>query len=241
MRSTAMKRVFYLDLIRVISTIMIVCCHFSVCYQQFDISGWNNFLLDFANTDTGKLGVYLFFMISGAALIIKYENKLLLSEFYKKRWLSLFPLMYCSWIVFYFFSVFQNGGNFLYNGNFLRVFWTLIGMDYYLGGMVPTYAIVGEWFTGAIIICYLVFPVLRIAYRNNLSYYAISVFLFSLYLINCFIIPLPHPTNVESPFVDLFYFWIGMMFVKEKNWIRQIPPLVFACDINPNTSCTKSI
>ena len=61
------NRVLWLDIIRVVSTVMIVCCHFSVCYQQFNISGYSNFLLNFANTDTGKIGVYLFFMVSGLA------------------------------------------------------------------------------------------------------------------------------------------------------------------------------
>ena len=217
------NRVFYLDMIRVLSTVMIVCCHFSVCYVQFSIGGFHNFFLDFANTDTGKIGVYLFFMISGAALITGYEEKLPLVKFYKKRWLSLFPLLYLAWLLFYLITVVQNGGNFTYNGSLLRVCWTLIGMDGYLGGMVPTYALVGEWFTGAIIICYLLFPLLQRAYRNHYSYLGTSVLLYALYLTNIYLYPLPHPVNIESPFVDVFYFWIGMMLVKEQKWVKQIP------------------
>lgn len=221
------KQLFHLDLIRVLSTFLIVCCHFSVAFMQYNISGFNNYLFSFANTDSGKLGVYLFFMLSGASLIYNYGDKFSVIQFYKKRWVRIFSLFYLAWLVFYIIKVIEVK-SFLYNGSVLRMFWTLVGLDYYLGGMYSTYAIVGEWFTGAIIVIYVIFPLLRLLYKYKMSYYLTSIILYILYLVNFFIIPLPHPTNTETIFVDIFYFWIGMMFIKEGEKVKRIPifPLI---------------
>lgn len=122
--------IFHFDLIRVLSIILIVCCHFSVCYTQYNIGGFNNFLLYFANTDSGKIGVCLFFMLSGASLIYNYDNEdFSWKNFYKKRYLKIFPSFYLAWLLFYIFKVWETK-NVLYNGSALRIVWTLVGLDY---------------------------------------------------------------------------------------------------------------
>lgn len=226
------EKLFHLDLVRVLSTFLIVCCHFSVSFTQYNIGGFSNYLLNFANTDTGKLGVYLFFMISGSTLIYNYDDNFSIKQFYKKRWIRIFPLFYLTWIIFYLIKVIEVQ-NFLFNGDIIRMFWTIIGLDYYVVGVYPTYAIVGEWFTGAIIIIYIIFPLLRLLYKHKLSYYSTSIILYVLYLINNFIAPLPHPSNVETIFVDIFYFWIGMMLIKAKDMVKTIPPLLLVIPLVP--------
>ncbi|WP_315072959.1 acyltransferase [uncultured Clostridium sp.] len=217
------EKMFCFDLIRVLSTFLIVCCHFSVAFSQYNISGFSNYLLNFANSDSGKLGVYLFFMISGSTLIYNYQgDEFSILQFYKKRWIRIFPLFYLAWILFYFIKVMEVK-NFLFNGSITRFRWTIMGIDYYVGGMYPTYAIVGEWFTGAIIVIYVIFPLLRLLYKHSLLYYITSIVLYILYLVNFFIFPLPHTTNVETVFVDIFYFWVGMVLIKERESLKNIP------------------
>lgn len=157
----------YFDLIRVFSTFLIVSCHFSFCFVQYNISGFNNFFLYTANTDAGKVGVYLFFMLSGGGLAYNYaKEKFDIISYYKKRWLKIFPLFYLCYIFFLIIKIVQKQ---IYMSDIIpqRFIWTILGMDYYLGGEVSTYAIVGEWFTGAIIILYLVFPVLLLLYKSK--------------------------------------------------------------------------
>lgn len=226
------KKLFDLNLIRVLSTFLIVCCHFSVTFVQYNIGGFSNYLLNYANADTGKLGVYLFFMISGSTLIYNYEEEFSITQFYKKRWVRIFPLFYLAWLLFYLVKVIEVK-SFLFNGSSVRLIWTLLGLDYYFGGMYPTYAIVGEWFTGAIIIIYAIFPLFRLLYKYNLSYYLTSIILYVLYLVNFSIVALPHPINTETIFVDIFYVWIGMMFIKERDKVKLIPTLLLIIPLVP--------
>ena len=232
-RSQCEDRQSYFDLIRVFSTILIVSCHFSVCFVQYSISGFNNFFLYTANTDAGKMGVYLFFMLSGAALTWNYNRKeFKLISYYKKRYLKIFPLFYLSYLIFFIIKVIINEIN-ISDIIPSRFIWTILGMDYYLGGEVPTYAIVGEWFTGAIIILYLIFPVLLFLYKKQKSYLFTTIIIYSLYLITWYVHPLPHPANVESIFSDLLYFWLGMMMVKEAEKIDKIDNLLLIALIVP--------
>lgn len=214
-----------LDYLRVISVVMIVCCHFSCVFSQYSISGFSNYFLQLANTTTGKLGVQLFFLLSGSTLILNHNEDFSYKKFYWKRWKNIFPLLYICWFAFYLIKVVQTGIAF-YNGNPFRIIWTLLGMDYYLGGMTPTYAIVGEWFTGAIIILYFLFPLFRLLYRRQTTYYLTFTVLLALFLIDTYRYPLPHVAQTESIFQDMFYFWVGMMLIHEQERLKKFSPLL---------------
>lgn len=224
----------YFDLIRVFSTFLIVSSHFSFCFVQYSISGYNNFFLYTANTDAGKVGVYLFFMLSGGGLAYNYARKKFdIISYYKKRWLKIFPLFYLCYIIFLIIKIalkqIQMSDIVPY-----RFIWTILGMDSYLSGEVSTYAIVGEWFTGAIIILYLLFPVFLLLYRKSKGTYLFTtIIIYSLYLITWYVHPLPHPANVESIFSDLLYFWIGMMMVRETEKIDKIDNILLIALIVP--------
>ena len=83
----APKRLFYLDVIRVASAILIVVYHFSYSvylpppFQAVDI------LHGTINGSWGMTPVYCFFMVSGAALMSRYgkEEKLDIRKYCKKR------------------------------------------------------------------------------------------------------------------------------------------------------------
>lgn len=214
------KKLEYINFIRVMATLLIVCCHYSVSFIQYSINGFNNYLLNFANSDSGKLGVLLFFLISGFGLAYKYENKdFKVSEYYKSRISKIFPLLYITWIIFYVYKLIVLDN--IVNMGVWRIIWTLLGIDYYVGGLTPTYALVGEWFTGAIILIYLLFPFILFFYKR----YPILLFVlfYFLWLSDCYIRPLPHVTNTESLFVDIFYFITGMLLCKERNKLQGIP------------------
>ena len=218
------KKMVYLDVIRILSVGMIICCHFSCTFQQFHIGGFNNYLLRFPSTDTGVLGVALFFMISGSGLIYRYTGEFNMATFYRKRFLSLLPPLWLCWLFFYLIEVYKRG-NFLYNGSPLRFFWTLIGMDYYVGGGVPTYALVGEWFTGAILCIYILFPLLRLLYLNRAARLTTTAVLFGIFLRCLFYSNFSSfaPPGNQSLFVHIFYFWTGMLLIESRDKWRNIP------------------
>ena len=83
-----------------------------------------------------------------------------MKEFYKKRWLAIFPSFYIAYGIFYLIFTIRSR-TLLFKGiPAWRLILTLIGMDGYLAYRIPDFYILGEWFTGALIILYLIYPLL---------------------------------------------------------------------------------
>ncbi|QQM67003.1 acyltransferase family protein [Actinomyces weissii] len=153
-------RIFYLDLVRALATLIIVLTHFNNPYltQQ-------GYLL--TNTPfgiyVGGLGVSLFLIISGAALTYTYggRGRLDLRRFYWKRFKGIYPMYWIAWVgaVLYYFV--DTKGFPPITAPLRNVVFTVIGMDGLLANFqVPTTYLLGEWFLGFIVLFYLVFPLL---------------------------------------------------------------------------------
>lgn len=218
------NRILTIDLLRAVFVLLIICCHFSICYLQYSIDGFHNFLLRVRNVDFGQLATVGFFVISGWALACGGGTFEPLT-FLKKRYFKIFPLFYICYLMWFPFQVYLHG-RILYNGNPVRFIWTLLGVDYYVGGAFPTYAIVGEWFTGAIILLYILYPMLL--FLQNKWPTSTTVGLFVLYLINAYVFPVYILQGHESIAQDLFPFWCGMMLAKVNTEdLKKVSPLVF--------------
>ena len=150
------ERIFYLDLIRVFAMAIIVSYHFFVCFEHNDLVFTNFFL----RKGTGTLGNTLFFAISGAALFYNYKEKLELKSYYKKRFWAIFPLFWLTYFVWFMYQFVKNKGFFI-NLPIYKLGFTVIGMDGYLNDYTLTWYLLGEWFLSAIIILYLLFPLLK--------------------------------------------------------------------------------
>ena len=85
------RRVFYLDFIRVVSILFIFIYHFNIAMEDFNISVPFSLLTNTCNVTLGHIGVSLFLLLSGASLTYTYPKYKTLKEFYKKRFLSIFP------------------------------------------------------------------------------------------------------------------------------------------------------
>lgn len=154
------ERLFYLDFIRCISFLLIFFYHFQVQGIVSHVSNSQLFYLEPMNGTLGNLGVSLFFLISGAALMYTYEESFSLKQYFKKRFLALLPMFWIAYIiVFIRFDCIAN--NPFSSKSPFHMIWTLIGMDGYLNDVVPTFYRIGEWFLGCIILLYLLFPLLR--------------------------------------------------------------------------------
>jgi len=112
-----------------------------------------------ANSLWGFIFVTCFFAISGAVLYYNYRNPSLKIFFYR-RWKSIFPPFYLVFLYFHIGDALKRK-KFFYKGEPWKMLLTLTGMDglffYKYGG----YYKVGEWFLGAIVILYLVYPLLQ--------------------------------------------------------------------------------
>lgn len=158
------KRIISMDLIRIFSCLCVITCHFNA-----SISGLNNGVFVYANSVVpnfylenrlylGDIGTSLFFILSGASSMLSYK-KGSARLFYKKRFLSMFPMFYVAYIVATIADFFIQKG---FTGADWKLFlFSLIGFDGYLaslGFIGYDFYKLGEWFLGCILSLYLVFP-----------------------------------------------------------------------------------
>lgn len=158
-------RIFYLDVVRALAAILIVITHFN-----------NPYIVShpiFANTPfgiyIGSLGVSLFLIISGAALMYTQGDKehLNLKAFYTKRALTIYPMFWIAFIVANIFLLWHSG--WIYGDTEpWRIVFSIFAVDGYVANMhVATFYTLGEWFLGFILIFYAVFPLLRVGVKKH--------------------------------------------------------------------------
>lgn len=210
------ERIFYIDLIRVICMVLIVIYHFPL---PFYISG-RDVLHGTANGSWGDPVVYVFFMISGAALFSTYGRKqdFKAGDYYKKRIMSIYPLFYIAYVLGFMYVFWQRGST--YDIPAWSIIWTVIGFDGYLNSIVPTFTTVGEWFLGALIIIYALFPPLLYLVRRKQASENLRVIdkkkgllALLILLLGALYVFMFHPIKAirttADPVVDMFFFLLG--------------------------------
>ena len=154
------NRLFFLDFIRVISILMIILYHFNIqLLEQSPAAKVIPGLVIFHQA-IGDLGVTLFIMISGVALMTSSSSRFSAVEFYKKRILAIFPSYWLAYVVVG-CVLFLLRGAWVGDSQHWKFLLTLTGFDgltFYRG---LNYYLIGEWFIGFIIVLYLLFPLLR--------------------------------------------------------------------------------
>ena len=100
-----------------------------------------------------------FFCISGAVLYYNYPLIYSKKTFYYKRWKRIFPSYYICFTFFYLNRAFT-AYKFFFRGHWTKILYSIIGLDSYLSYKLNTYFIAGELFLGAIIIIYLLYPLI---------------------------------------------------------------------------------
>ncbi len=214
------------DFIRAVSTIGIVLFHNSFNYIEYSIGG-NPFVFQkYGNGDWGGLFVAVFFMLSGAVLWYNYEDRLNVGEFYVKRWLAIFPMFYVAWAVQYCRNA-HKFGTWLWGGPRKQFLMTFFGMDGYFMHRGLNYYCLGEWFLGAIILLYVMFPLLRILYKNKNLRILTTILIAVFYTLNLyrdwFII-----SDGKNLLTCLMDFWIGMILVTYKERLKNLPAVILS-------------
>ncbi|MBE5927833.1 MAG: acyltransferase [Lachnospiraceae bacterium] len=173
------ERLFYLDFVRAIAVILILLTHYNAWFVFGVAEPQLNKCVLFEypfGIYIGDLGVSLFLIISGAALMYVYNGKLSLISFYKKRFLSIYPMFWMAYLV----AVLPKLGLWSAMGLDIpkwRIFVTIAGMDGYLSEYGAGFYILGEWFLGFIVLFYLIFPILRVLIQKYeiITWIAIAV------------------------------------------------------------------
>lgn len=170
------KRYSFLDVIRLLSMLGIVYYHMLVSLYLCGIRQYESIspLFENANIHIAKICVGLFFMISGAGLMLSTKDKeLKLKDYYLKRVVRIlipFYLVYVLYLVA-FMLLTQQGLDAVYSkeASPFSIIFTLLGMDAYVSSFgIPTYSLgIGEWFLGALVMMYIVFPFIRWALLKN--------------------------------------------------------------------------
>ena len=210
------KRLYELDFIRAFSTLLIILTHFNALFLYLPEKYTGNGIIITAYINSlyiGDWGVALFLIISGAALMYTYRDGVNIKSFYKKRFLTIFPMYWlCYLLVMSYLFLRYKTINPLDAAPW-KLLLSFIGMDAYLGSITSTWLCIGEWFLGLIIIVYLLFPIIyhMMNHHERILWCLVLALYFGMLLYNPF--PLSKPMNI---FVRLPEFCFGMAYIKYK-------------------------
>lgn len=134
----------------------------------------------------------------------------------KKRFLSIYPLLWIVYICVYMYYFIKNRGGDI---NSWKIVLTIIGMDGYTLYKIPNYYLIGEWFLGCVILIYFLFPFIRILYKKNAWITFGSYVLFYIFLVKFY----PFQMDISrSILIRLVDFMFGMLFVEKIKKINSV-------------------
>ena len=224
------ERIDSFDFMRSVTAWLIVIYHFAgICVTTPQFQNFP-FLYTHANGVWGEnTSVNIFFMLSGASLYYNHADisPSSLKRYYFDRFKGIFPMLYMVWFFLYYQKA-TTVGNLFYNGSPKSMLLTLIGMDGYLSYRCqPNYYFIGEWFIGALVLLYLVYPLLVWCMKHLQIPVTLLLGLgtFSLAADRVqahFIIQ-----RERNLIVCMFAFWLGMLFMEHKDalsawWITAL-------------------
>ena len=136
------ERIFYLDFVRAIAVILILMTHYNAVYLYVGQPDKVFITAQIGNIYIGNFGVSLFFIISGAALMYVYDEKCELINFYKKRFLSIYPMFWIAYFIAFLYQFYVNKGIDLTVPK-RNILLTILGFDGYFAAGMPTFYIFG--------------------------------------------------------------------------------------------------
>ena len=142
-------------------------------------------------------------------LVYNYPKIDSIKIFYYKRAKSIYPSFYIAFLPFFLQNVYK-AKTFFYNAgaNPFSIILTILGIDGYFYYVAPNYYILGEWFLGAVVMMYFLYPVILYLFSHHYNAYIVgSTALFLLVnFYNVFAI-----TPMRNLITCNFCFMIGML------------------------------
>lgn len=206
------KRMPQFDLLRIVAILIIFNYHFCI-----DMGADKSIFCSYKNGGWGSVGTCIFFVLSGYMIHMTSKNKAV-GEYLKKRFLSIYPpLWICFFIAFVIYGAIRN--NYFWAGHPVRIILSLMGIDTYVMFYgIPTYALVGEWFTGMIIFLYAAYLLLRVLMKK--APVITTIILAALYFAESMIGIQPVFAPDASVFTGVALFWLGMLLQENEGWLK---------------------
>ncbi|MCR5468676.1 MAG: acyltransferase family protein [Lachnospiraceae bacterium] len=215
------ERIYSFDLIRAVCCWIIVICHFGFSCLMSPTFADANKLVYHANGDWGEItAVAVFFMISGASLYYNHREIHFadLKKFYYTRFKGIFPMFYLLWL-FLFFQKAVAAHNLFYIGNKKSLILTLFGMDGYLKyRFTYNYYIIGEWFLGALIFLYILYPLLTWGMKKCRWIVTAVLGLAFAAILYRYTFMIPITRNLITCLVSM---WLGMLFIEYREFFSK--------------------
>ena len=232
------KRYNFMNLLRVLSMFTIVFYHMLITLYIYGIRQLESisFFFENKNMHIAKIGVCLFFMLSGCGLMLgaKDSNKhFSIKDFYIKRFKKILIPFYVVYVCYFTFLVITH--HILlsnpFEGKELKPYsfiFSLLGMDAYLENFgIPTCSLgIGEWFLGCLMLIYIVYPILRACMLKN-KYITILIATIYYVLMNVFYSNIPIFKNVPmytNAAIKIYDFILGMFLVLV---LESIPKFIY--------------
>jgi peptidoglycan/LPS O-acetylase OafA/YrhL len=187
-----------------------------------------------ANMHIAKLAVAIFFMLSGAGLMLSTKENINYKQFYIKRFLRLMIPFYIVNILYFIYRAIQAGSiSVLISGKApWKIILGILGIDewltlYNFSGFSQG---IGEWFLGCLIILYVLFPLFRkCLLKNNLLFLTIVIafYIFVIYNYNSSVAM--HQSIWIKGCEFIFGMYLGLFWEKiDKRWmVVTVPVVVF--------------
>lgn len=210
---TKSSEIYELNYIRAICTLGVFLFHFS-CDNTTVIPGtYIN-----ANHFLGTIYNCCFFMLSGYLIDRKYSKGIDTKQFYISKFKSILPLYWIAWCVCLILEYFTVDPVIFSRAPLYRMIYTFLGLDGMLIGRISTFYIVGEWFTGIIILCYVFYPFVNKVIRKNKGLFLTLITFFMISIVqrkyNLFNI-----TFLNQSFtVSFLEFLIGILLQRTKKY-----------------------
>ena len=175
--SSPRVRLAGLDLTRAAALWCILTFHFNQNIQTACPGAPAIGFVTYANGSLGHIGVSLFFVLSGASLMVRYRDDCPLRPYLLRRAAAIFPMYWIGWGALFVYSDLLHH-NLDRSIPLWRILWSVLAMDGYLNALAPNFYKIGEWFMGCILLLYLLFPLLRRAMkaRPGLTLAGLAIF-----------------------------------------------------------------
>lgn len=225
------KRYYFMDLLRILSFLIIIGYHFfKDLHLRFSAAVPDpDDLLQFCGIHLVMISVSLFFMISGAGLTLQMNRKSgaegrisVWKDYYAGRFFQIMIPFYVSWLLYAVWKLKETHGAVFAGIPLWRLAFTVCGIDEYVNmtGFRTFTLGIGEWFLGALILIYLIFPLLYTCLRRwELPAVLISAAYYILLILN-YHSSVPWHLNV---FVKIFEFIFGMVIAMHLETLRKHP------------------
>ena len=221
-------RIFAFDFIRAVCAILIVIYHFSCDATD----GYLFFNIGAGDTIMGSAAVTAFFMLSGASLYYNHPDGMPPLTFYRTRAKAIYPTFYITWLIWAPITLYLSGGHAFDGRNPWTFLLTIAGVDNYFFYVVKNYGLF-EWFMGALIFVYALYPLIDLGFRKARIPFLIGLTLAFILTYRTSII---YPSGFCNIFACVFSLVLGMALVHygllEKKWFLISGSAAFLIFVN---------